>query len=207
MKLNRLENLADGIFAIVMTLLVLDIRVPLIEGPVSNGEIWSSLLGIEPLLLSYLLSFALLFTYWRAHHFFVSVYAQNLDTKLTNINAIFLALVSLLPFSAQLLGNYSHSQLVISLYGAHIILIGASLWWMREYIEKAEEIKNIAISSRDHLHGTIRLAVPIICSVLAILISFVNPTFSLGLYTFAILFNLLPQSTAFFHRLWPNLGE
>ena len=202
MKASRLDNLADGIFAIVMTLLVLQIRVPEIIGRVTNEKVWDSLLEIKPLFFSYLLSFALLFTYWRAHHYFTSVYAKNIDIRLTNINALFLALVALVPFSAQLLGTYSHTQIAISLYGLHVILLGATLWWMRDYIIKSKYIENSEISERDLRHSTLRLAVPIICSVLAILISFINPTLSLALYTFAIIFNLLPQSAALFGHLW-----
>jgi len=73
MKQSRLEALTDGVFAIVMTLLVLDIRVPDIQGIVTDGTLLSALVDITPLLLSYLVSFALLFSYWRAHHFIISV--------------------------------------------------------------------------------------------------------------------------------------
>lgn len=202
MKASRLDNLADGIFAIVMTLLVLDIRVPLVAGLAGNNDVWNALLEIKPLFLSYLLSFALLFTYWRAHHYFTSVYAKNIDVRLTNINALFFALVALVPFSSQLLGAYSHTQLAISVYGLHVILLGATLWWMRDYVIKSKYIENTEISTKDLHHGTLRLAVPIICSLLAILISFINTTLSLALYTFAIIFNLLPQSTTLFGHLW-----
>lgn len=202
MKASRLDNLADGIFAIVMTLLVLEIRVPLVAGLTRNTDVWNALLEIKPLFLSYLLSFSLLFTYWRAHHYFTSVFAKNIDIRLTNINALFLALVALVPFSSQLLGLYSHTQIAITVYGLHVILLGATLWWMRDYVLKSKYIENTEISVRDLRHSTLRLAVPIICSVLAILISFINTTLSLALYTFAILFNLLPQSATLFGHLW-----
>lgn len=202
MKPSRLDNLADGIFAIVMTILVLQIRVPEISGPAANAKVWGSLLEIKPLFMSYLLSFALLFTYWRAHHYFTSVFAKNIDIRLTNINALFLALVALVPFSAQLLGAYSHTQIAIFVYGLHIILLGLTLWWMRDHVIKSKYIENNEITERDLRHSTIRLAVPIICSIIAILLSFINTTLSLALYTFAIAFNLLPQSASFFGRLW-----
>ncbi len=204
MKPSRLDNLADGIFAIVMTILVLQIRVPELNGPPTNTGVWNNLLQIKPLFFSYLLSFALLFTYWRAHHYFTSVFAKNIDIRLTNINALFLALVALIPFSAQLLGTYSHTQIAVSVYGLHVILLGLTLWWMRDYVIKSKYIENNEISERDYRHSTIRLAVPIICSIMAILISFFNTTVSLALYTLAIVFNLLPQSTSLLHHLWPT---
>ncbi|MCC6290786.1 DUF1211 domain-containing protein [Candidatus Nomurabacteria bacterium] len=202
MKSSRLDNLADGIFAIVMTLLVLEIRVPEIVGPANSLNVWGALLLIKPLFFSYFLSFALLFTYWRAHHYFTSVFAKNIDVHLTNINALFLGLVALIPFSSQLLGTYSNARIAIAIYGLHIILLGLTLWWMRDYIIKSEKIENRHISDRDYRHSTIRLVVPIICSVVAILISFYDTTLSLALYTFAIIFNLLPQSTSLLSKLW-----
>ena len=97
MSHTRLDQLSDGIFAIVMTILVFDIRVPELHGFASNQQIFIALQALLPLFLSYALSFTLLFTYWRAHHFFISVYAKNIDLMLTNINAIFFMLISLIP--------------------------------------------------------------------------------------------------------------
>src|SRR3989338_3856458 len=105
MSHTRLDQLSDGIFAIVMTVLVFQIRLPAISGLVDNLRLWSEIEKLLPLLLSYILSFALLFTYWRAHHFFVSIYAKNIDSLLTNINALFFMLISLVPFSASILGQ------------------------------------------------------------------------------------------------------
>src|SRR3989344_3222672 len=102
MSHTRLDQLSDGIFAIVMTILVFEIKVPEIWGPIDNSGLWTEIKLLLPLFLSYVLSFALLFTYWRAHHFFISIYAKNVDSVLTNINALFFMLVSLVPFSSSL---------------------------------------------------------------------------------------------------------
>src|SRR3989344_9546570 len=98
----RLDQLSDGIFAIVMTILVFEIKVPTIWGPIDNTGLWLEIKMLLPLFLSYILSFALLFTYWRAHPFFVTVYARKVDLKLTKIKALFFMLISLIPFSARL---------------------------------------------------------------------------------------------------------
>ena len=60
MNHNRLDQLADGIFAIVMTILVFDIKVPVIWGPIDNMGLWLQIKHLSPLLLSYLLSFSCL---------------------------------------------------------------------------------------------------------------------------------------------------
>src|SRR3990167_10074821 len=102
MKHTRLDELSDGIFAIVMTLLVFELRVLSFFADPTNQELWYEITKLLPSFLSYVLSFALLFTYWRAHHFFISIYAKNVDSVLTNINALFFMLVSLVPFSSGL---------------------------------------------------------------------------------------------------------
>lgn len=114
----RLDQLSDGIFAIVMTILVFDIKVPVIWGPMDNLGLWLQIEKLFPLLLSYVLSFALLFTYWRAHHFFVSIYAKNIDSMLTNINALFFMLISLVPFSASILGQYNRNELAVVIFAS-----------------------------------------------------------------------------------------
>jgi uncharacterized membrane protein len=69
MKQQRLDGLADGIFAIVMTLLAYELKAPVVAGVLSDRTLWDALLLQIPVLVSFILSFTLLFTYWRAHHF------------------------------------------------------------------------------------------------------------------------------------------
>ncbi len=196
MKQSRLESLADGIFAIVMTLLVLEIRVPILPSSISDPLLFSALMESIPLFLSYLLSFSLLFTYWRAHHFITSVYAKNIDTKLTNINALFFFFVALIPFSSNLLGHYGHSQLAIFVFAMNIVAIGLSLFWMRLYVANAETIENEQTSPVEKAHAYVRILLPVFCAIIAIGLSFLNTTLSLSFFTIAIVFNLSRRSTS-----------
>jgi len=202
MKPARLEQLADGIFAIVMTILVFDIKVPVIAQPNSSVELAQAMRLMLPIFLSYLLSFSLLFTYWRAHHFFVSVYATNIDRNLTNVNAIFFLFLGLVPFSTSLLGRYSDNQLAIIVFGIHTIVIGLCLFWIRGYIFKSENIKNIEVDKGEIHRGTVRIFVPMLSALLAIVLSFVNKYLSLGLFTFAVIFNFSHTSTALINKLF-----
>jgi len=194
MKTHRLEGLSDGIFAIVMTLLVFELRIPSFFIDPTNSELWNEILKLIPSFLSYILSFALLFTYWRAHHFFVSVYAKNIDTKLTNINAIFFMLVALIPFSASLLGQYNTNELAIVIFGLHIIVIGLTLYWMRKYVFYSPHIKNPEISEHEIRGSVIRTLVPVVFASIAIPLAFINTNLSLTLFTLAVLFNLSTTS-------------
>jgi uncharacterized membrane protein len=199
---TRLDQLSDGIFAIVMTILVFEIKVPALNGPVSNLDLWMQIKLLFPAFLSYLLSFALLFTYWRAHHFFISIYAKNVDAMLTNINALFFMLVSLVPFSSSLLGKFSGNELSIVVFGTHIILIGLCLFWMRSYVLYSEHIKNPEISKRE-IHGsTVRTLVPVIFALIAMPLSFYSIKISILLFTLAVMFNLSTLSTRMFQRIF-----
>jgi uncharacterized membrane protein len=207
MNHSRLDQLSDGIFAIVMTILVFDIKLPIIWGPVDNMSLWIEIKQLLPLFLSYLLSFALLFTYWRAHHFFVSVYAKTVDSMLVNINALFFMLISLIPFSASILGEFGTNELSVILFGVHIILIGLTLYWMRRYVLYSEHIKNPEITKREIRGSTIRTLVPVVFAIIAIPLSFLSIKLSLTLFTLAVIFNFSSYSTYLFESILKTLHK
>jgi uncharacterized membrane protein len=200
MNHSRLDQLSDSIFAIVMTILVFDIKVGAIWGPVDNLGLWIQIKLLFPLLLSYILSFFILFTYWRAHHFFVSVYAKNVDSMLTNINALFFMLISLVPFSASILGQYNKNELSIIIFGIHTILIGLTLYWMRRYVLFSPHIQNPEITKREIRGSTIRTLAPVVFALIAIPLCFWSIKASLALFTLAIIFNLSSYSTRLFEN-------
>ena len=201
MSHTRLDQLSDGMFAIVMTILVFEIKIPAIWGPISNDALWYEIEKLLPLLLSYVLSFAFLFTYWRAHHFFVSIYAKNIDTMLTNINAFFFMLISLVTFSSRMLGEFPNNELSILIFGVHIILIGLSLYWMRRYVLFSNHIKNPEISQKEIRGSTIRTLAPVVFAIIAIALCFWSIPISLTLLTLAVIFNLSSYSTQFFESI------
>jgi uncharacterized membrane protein len=200
MNHSRLDQLSDGIFAIVMTILVFQIKIPAIWGPIDNTGLWLEIKKLFPLLLSYVLSFSLLFTYWRAHHFFVTVYAKNVDSMLTNINALFFMLISLIPFSASILGQFNKNELSVVIFGVHIILIGLTLYWMRRYVLYSTHIQNPEISKREIRGSTIRTLAPVFCALIAIPLSFFSIKIALILFTLAVIFNLSSYSTRLFEN-------
>ena len=201
----RLEQLSDSIFAIVMTILVFEFSVPAIWGPVDNSTLWLELKSLLPVLVSYILSFSLLYTYWRAHHFFVSIYAKNLDSMLTNINALFFMLISLVPFSASILGQFSKNELSIVLFSTHVILIGLTLYWMRRYVLYSEHIKNPEITKREIRGSVIRTLAPVVCAIIAMPLAFFSIKLALTLLTLAVIFNLSSMSTRIFEKILKKL--
>ncbi len=194
MKQSRLENLADGIFAIVMTLLVLELKLPTLAGSPTIKDLPLVIKEALPALLAYILSFAVLFTYWRAHNYIVSGFAKGVDIWLTNINAVFLFFVGLVPFTSYLLGRYSESQAAIMIYGANIMAIGLSLFWMRSYVLHAPTIENARLTHGANRRANIRILTPVILAALAMIISFWDTRVSFVLFTTAIAFNIFPAS-------------
>jgi len=195
MKQERLDALSDGIFAIVMTILVFEIRIPELGSLANNQTLWWSLKESAPLFFSYIVSFAVLFTYWRSNHFIASVYAKNITIQLTNISALFFFFVALVPFSSYLLGLYSGTQTAIIFFALNTICIGLSLLWMRMYVDRSEEIKNIEMTPVERRHSYMRILFPVFASFVAIIVCFFSIDVALTLLTLAIIFNLLPGTT------------
>ncbi len=116
---NRIEALADGVFAVAMTLLVLDIKVPELQSPSATAELPLKLLALWPKFLGYLISFVILGAYWVGHHMQLS-FIRRADRPLLWINILFLLWVALVPFSTALLSEYSKSRVAIAIYGANL---------------------------------------------------------------------------------------
>ena len=137
-SLERLTSLSDGVFAVAMTLLVLDLRVPvgLVASRASEHGLWDALLKQGPSFAAYLLSFTMLGTFWLAQHTLLSIF-DRCDRTLTWIHLGFLFVVSLLPFSAALLAHYVHLRLAVGAYWLNILLLGVMLEWGARYGRKA----------------------------------------------------------------------
>jgi uncharacterized membrane protein len=203
----RLEAVTDGIFAIVMTLLVIEIRVPELYDTFSNAKLLSELEHLIPLFLSFFLSFAVLVNYWTSHNFLVSIMAKNVNRSLTYINFIFLSFVSLIPFSSHLLGAYPESGVAVAFYSSNVLIIALLIYWIREYITRSPRIENPEVmnikldlvgkfDNKDRFYGTARIAISIICSVLALALSFASTTTAIILLLIPILLGAIPGSLA-----------
>ena len=112
---DRIVNLSDGVFAIAITLLVLDIRVPDIPEGMVASELPAALLSLWPKYLGYVLSFAVISTFWIVHH---SIFRpiREYDRGLLYLNFLFLMFVAFVPFPTSLLGEYGDHQLPVAIY-------------------------------------------------------------------------------------------
>ena len=114
---HRIEALADGIFAVAMTLLVLELHVPELGKHASESEVMSALGDLVPKILSYASGFVILGTLWIGHHFQFH-YIKRSNRALLWINLSFLLVISSLPFFVALVGTYSNTHIASVLYGA-----------------------------------------------------------------------------------------
>jgi uncharacterized membrane protein len=139
-SLERLAALSDGIFAVAMTLLVLDLHVPAAEVIHSQGQLWHTLAHAAPELISYMLSFMTLGIFWNGQQAQLSSFERS-DRHLTWIHLAFLFLVTLMPFSTRLLSDYFSYRSVLVLYWGNILLLGAVLFASWRYATRAGRLR------------------------------------------------------------------
>lgn len=128
---NRLEAFSDGVFAVAITLLVLNLQVPQIAASVVSQELVPKLFELWPKLLSYALSFVIVGIYWVAHHNTFH-YIKRSDRNLLWLNILLLMCIVFLPFPTALLGQYPEQRVSVIIYAGTLVLTGLvlqSLWW------------------------------------------------------------------------------
>jgi len=129
MEKSRLEAFSDGVFAIVITLLILDIRFPEVEYS-EFKEVFASLV---PRILAYVMSFIIIGLYWVVHH--NSMHAmRKTDRGFLWLNILLLLCVSFIPFPTSLLGRYPFQAGPIMVYGSTLILCNAVGYIMLLYV-------------------------------------------------------------------------
>src|SRR5215208_4129812 len=170
---ERTVNLSDGIFAIAITLLVLDIHVPDIPENLVTSELPAALLALWPKYLGYFLSFVGISTFWMIHH---SIFRpiRAYDRVLLYLNFLFLMVVAFVPFPTSLLGEYGDHQLPVAIYAATLaagrLLLTATYWHSVRNERLLDEPQDPATVRFFLLRG---LALPVIFLV-SIVISFLS---------------------------------
>jgi uncharacterized membrane protein len=121
-EFGRILAFTDGLFAIAMTLLVVDLAAPHLADATSVHELGDALGDDTATFVSFFISFAVIGRYWSAHHQFVSQLAR-MDRRLITLNLVYLAFVAFLPFPTSLLGNYFENPLSITIYAVNVAVI------------------------------------------------------------------------------------
>ncbi len=172
--IERLVFFSDAVFAIAMTLLVIDLRVPDLVGSVTNQALATALADDLPRVFSYALSFSVIGMYWLSHWRRYAV-VRRADETLVLLNLLLLGLVAAIPFPTSLLGQYGDLAVAVILYAGLLAaagLAGTAGWW---YVNHAGLVRH-RVSSTEVRIGMLRgLAVPIVMLGSLLLLPFLGP--------------------------------
>jgi len=182
MSKGRLEAFSDGVIAILITIMVLELRVP-------RGDDLGALRPLLPVFLTYVLSFVFLGIYWNNHHHMLHA-TDRINGKILWANLHLLFWLSLVPFVTGWMGENHFASLPTAVYGAVLLLAAVAYTILQRTILKHQgpDSRLAAALGKDR-KGTLSLA----CYVLAIPLAFVHQWISDGLYVFVALLWLIPD--------------
>ena len=182
MTKSRLEAFSDGVIAIIITIMVLELHVP-------EGADWAALRELTPTFLSYVLSFIFIGIYWNNHHHLWQA-AKHVNGPILWANLHLLFWLSLVPFATAWMDETGFAQLPVALYGFVLWMAGLAYYILtRAMVARHGRDSLIDTALRNKFKETISL----VAYGLAILLSFVNTAFSLALYVIVAFLWLIPD--------------
>jgi uncharacterized membrane protein len=130
MKKNRLEAFSDGVLAIVITIMVLELKVP-------HGEGFDALAPLAPVFLSYILSFVYISIYWNNHHHMFQIIERvNGGVLWSNLHLLFW--LTLLPFSTGWMGENHFARIPTMLYGLNLLACAVAYYILQTCLVSAQ---------------------------------------------------------------------
>ena len=174
-RTDRTEGISDGVFAVSLTLLILDVRPP--EGGVS--QLVHGLVLIAPRLGTFALSFAIVAYYWLVHHL---IFASLRGVKVALIwaNMLFLFTIAVLPFSTAVLGRYSLAPVALAIYGANLFACTSTLagvWFVADHSQITEQP-----TAGQRRYIVRRFGLQLIVALLGIACAFLAPALALSIF-------------------------
>lgn len=182
MKKTRLEAFSDGVLAIIITIMVLEIKVP-------HGELFSDLKALIPIFLSYALSFIYIGIYWNNHHHMVST-VQKVTGGILWANLHLLFWLSLIPFATGWIGENHFGAAPLSLYGFVLLMAGLAYYILQSLIIRNEGKDSLLAKA---IGKDIKGKISPFLYIAAIGIAWLNPVISGSIYLIAALIWLIPD--------------
>ncbi|HJZ47002.1 MAG TPA: TMEM175 family protein [Roseiflexaceae bacterium] len=187
---GRIEAFSDGVFAIAVTLLVLELKVPQLAEEATNVELWSALLRRWPSYLAYLVSFTTILIVWVNHHRLFTIIRRS-DSRFLFLNGLLLLVVTTIPFPTALLAEYLErpaATVACAIYTGTFVLLAFSFYAFWRYAAHRNRLlahtvtdEQVAAISRSFLFGPISY-------LLAFALAFVNVFASFGVCMLLALF-------------------
>ena len=183
MNKNRLEAFSDGVLAIIITIMVLEIKVP-------HGSEWTELKPLIPVLISYVLSFVFVGIYWGNHHHLLhSVKQVTSGIIWANLNLLFW--LSLIPFATGWMGENHFAANTVSVYGILLLICGIAFTILQKAVEKNAHDLEALQKAFTNLNK--KGIASIIGYLLAISLAYVNPVYSEILFLIISIIWLIPD--------------
>ena len=182
MEKGRLEAFSDGVIAIIITIMVLEMKVP-------HGDDWKALRPLIPVFLSYVLSFIYLGIYWNNHHHLLQVVRQvNGHVLWANLHLLFW--LSLIPFVTGWMGENHFAALPVALYGT-VMLFAALAYFILAQVLIAYNGKDSALAIA--IGRDFKGKVSVVIYAVAILLTVVNSWLACALYALVAVIWLIPD--------------
>jgi uncharacterized membrane protein len=189
---NRIEALSDGIFAIVMTLLILELHVPNLSPNTPNVEVTTALVALWPKFVSYLVAFISLGVFWIAHHIMYHG-IRRADRTLLWLNIVFFMFVSLLPFSTSILNAFPRALIAPFLFGANLASVGWLLFFQWVYVSSLPDMLATFVTTEYRATVRFRMLVVPIATTLTAFICFWSAGISVAIYLLLLPLYMLPE--------------
>ncbi len=182
MHKNRLEAFSDGVLAIIITIMVLELKVP-------HGEDISTLKPLLPVFISYIVSFIYVGIYWNNHHHMLHA-AKNVSGSVLWANLHLLFWLSLLPFVTGWMGENHFSALPTALYGVVLLMSAIAYWILSRTLMCADGDDSMLVKAYGKdWKGTLS----VVFYLIAIPLSFFNQNFAQAIYILVALMWLIPD--------------
>jgi len=182
MSKGRLEAFSDGVFAVIITIMVLDMRVP-------RGTDLQALKSVFPVFLCYVLSYVYVGIYWNNHHHLLHA-SERVTGGILWANLILLFCLSLAPFTTAWMGQTNYAPLPVAVYGVMLLFAGIAYFVLtRSLIAHHGKNSVLARSIGNDWKGKVSLLV----YGVAIPLALVKPWLACALYTFVAIMWLLPD--------------
>jgi TMEM175 potassium channel family protein len=182
MRKNRLEAFSDGVIAIIITIMVLEMKVP-------HGEDTGTLVPLIPVFLSYVLSFLYLGIYWNNHHHMLHA-AQTVTGRILWANLHLLFWLSLIPFATGWMGENHFASAPAALYGVVLLMAAIAYWILQQLIIASQGPDSIL---KKAVGGDWKGKLSPLLYLAAIPLAFWRQWLSLALYVIAALIWLIPD--------------
>ena len=178
---NRLETLFDAVFAFAMTLLVTGFVIEPISDSEAKVLLPAYIASMGPEFISFFIAFFVLASFWLVHHRQFH-YVRIVDPALVWLTLLILTFTVLMPFTTNVSGDYPDVQAAVVLFHTNLFILGALFFIHWYYLVSNPQLTSVAISKQDATAGLRRATITPLVSLLALLYSFVSPSWSMAIY-------------------------